>query len=228
MTYRELSCKGLKYQKRVACQRGFAARVSGVWLVGICFLSLCLGGCGHFQKDRYLPYVVEFADPQRLRFHGKGGAAGMMMSSSMGPMGIAIGVAIDEGIAKDIQVAMNTSGCLLDQMVADAFERTSALHDRAVVKQDLHVQDVVSIKVQRVGFIATAGDADPAYAEVHLSLRFKGTDYSLSHPAKLEKEVNVVPLEHLKSDGALACQMLTAALQDAFEKWYDIQNLGSR
>jgi hypothetical protein len=49
------------------------------------------------------PTVTTELNDERLRFSGKGAGAGVMLSSSMGPMGIAIGVAIDEGIAKAIR-----------------------------------------------------------------------------------------------------------------------------
>lgn len=46
---------------------------------------------------------------QSLYFTGRGAAASMMMDSLMGGAGIAIGIAIDEGIAKDISAVLLAS-----------------------------------------------------------------------------------------------------------------------
>ncbi|MFT7561030.1 MAG: hypothetical protein ACI93R_002955 [Flavobacteriales bacterium] len=50
---------------------------------------------------------------------GKGAGAGMMLSGSMGAMGVAI--AIDKGIAKDIEVAAQTVDFSMAALVGDVF-----------------------------------------------------------------------------------------------------------
>lgn len=67
--------------------------------------------------------AVQMPDPNRIRFSGKGAGAGMMLSSSMGPMGIAIGVAIDEGIAKDIQKRFNSGGRIFDDLLRTEMQK---------------------------------------------------------------------------------------------------------
>lgn len=49
---------------------------------------------------------VEFRDRETLFFTGRGAAAGIMMDAYLGGAGVAIGIAIDEGIAKDISAAI--------------------------------------------------------------------------------------------------------------------------
>lgn len=183
-------------------------------------MSLCLGSCGHLQKNRQLSYIMEFDEPQRLRFQGKGAAAGMMMSSSMGPMGIAIGVAIDEGIAKDIQAAADKAGCALDQVVAGAFEQASARHGRSAIQKNSDSEDAAVIRIHRIGFMVASGEADPSYVAAELSIRFNGVDYSLPHPVEQGTPSFTTPLERLKADGEIACHRLNEALQSIFDEWY--------
>lgn len=66
-------------------------------------LSCLISSCTH---TRTLSIPVEFGDRQTLYFTGKGIVAGIMMDSLLGGAGIAIGIAIDEGIAKDIFAAI--------------------------------------------------------------------------------------------------------------------------
>jgi 3-oxoacyl-[acyl-carrier-protein] synthase-1 len=65
--------------------------------IKICFILIIalLQACASIKQPKI---SIEFSDPDRIRFSGKGAGAGVMMSSSMGVMGIAIGVAIDEGM----------------------------------------------------------------------------------------------------------------------------------
>jgi len=80
------------------------------------FLVIILGvfnnGCSLFSasKIQQAAVLVSIENQDRIRFTGKGAGAGMMMSASMGAMGIAIGVAIDEGIAKEIHESFIASG----------------------------------------------------------------------------------------------------------------------
>lgn len=67
-----------------------------------------------------VPIPVDVKKLDRIYFTGRGAGAGVMLTSTMGPMGIAIGVAIDEGIGKDIQKAFTESGFQLSVFVAES------------------------------------------------------------------------------------------------------------
>ncbi|MFT7561890.1 MAG: hypothetical protein ACI93R_003822 [Flavobacteriales bacterium] len=72
-------------------------------------LLMMVSACSHKTiKASQAQITVSLESPARIRFSGKGAGAGMMLSGSMGSMGIAIGIAIDEGIAKDIEAAAQT------------------------------------------------------------------------------------------------------------------------
>lgn len=77
-------------------------RIIGNRIVYPFLCLLFLAGCASLQQPNEYAVSVTLPEDSRMHFSGKGAGAGMMLMSSMGAMGIAIGVAIDEGIAKDI------------------------------------------------------------------------------------------------------------------------------
>lgn len=183
------------------------------------FPSFFLVACSTFSGVHRVPYSLTFDEPQRLRFQGKGAGAGMMLSSSMGPMGVAIGVAIDEGIAKDIQAGMDGAGCALEPLVDQAFEQSAAQRGWSAVKGKSDTERTAQLTIQRLGFRSTSGDQDPAHAEVTLLLRYGNLDYALGYPTE-NSTPDALPLQRLKSDGGAACRMLRDALRNAFDGWH--------
>lgn len=75
---------------------------SALFLMPIFVLSNCA-----LSPEEKPAFDVVIAS-ERIHFTGKGVGAGMMLSSSLGPMGIAVGIAIDEGIAKEIHQAFES------------------------------------------------------------------------------------------------------------------------
>jgi hypothetical protein len=65
-----------------------------------CFIN---AGCSSLSLFTQKPIEIIYTSPDRISFQGKGAGAGIALISSMGPVGIALGVAIHEGIAKDIR-----------------------------------------------------------------------------------------------------------------------------
>jgi hypothetical protein len=76
----------------------------------------------------------------------------MMLMSAMGPMGIAIGIAIDEGIAKEIDAAAKKAGFSIEPMVEAAFRQTW--------RESTSANSLV-IQVKRYGFHLQPGKNDP-------------------------------------------------------------------
>ena len=87
----------------------------------------------------------------------------MMLMSSMGPMGIAVGVAIDEGIGKDIDEVANASSLDIVLLVKEAF-------DQALSAIEVKPQGDINIEIERYGFITAAGEGDPVIAELALKI----------------------------------------------------------
>jgi len=110
--------------------------------------TLCIGmlflfqqSCGVIQTEKSpLPLVtVAVEDDFRVGFSGKGAGAGVMLSASMGPMGIAIGVAIDEGIAKKIRENIAKTDITIERSIRLALQplANNLAHDIAVTLEEL-------------------------------------------------------------------------------------------
>ncbi|MFL0801624.1 MAG: hypothetical protein K6L80_14320 [Agarilytica sp.] len=154
--------------------------------IGAIIFLLFLGACS--QLDKHSVSVVE---PDRVRFQGKGAGAGMMLMSSMGAMGIAIGVAIDEGIGKEIDESAREVGFdILGIVQASA----SGLKLRS------------PITVERYGFVTRSGENDPVAAQLHISTVAKdGEKLLVKYPEEFEDaEIQTYPLDEVKVDGSLS------------------------
>jgi hypothetical protein len=77
---------------------------------------------------------IQFAQPKHIVFQGKGAGAGIALMSTMGPMGIALGVAIDEGIAKDIRTQAVEQQFDIDAMILAGFSAAANItHEKQMV-----------------------------------------------------------------------------------------------
>ncbi len=167
--------------------------------------------------------AVEFAEPNRTRFSGKGAGAGMMLSSSMGAAGVAIGIAIDEGIGKDIHATAKAAGVAVEPLVIAALrERAERLERVTYFTSTDEAQLVILIK--RYGFILQSGVDDPAAAQfiVHVSHPDSGPEVilKLDYPADFIRENASVPatapLQTLKTNAADIEQLWRGALRAVF------------
>lgn len=154
--------------------------------------------------------TVATEDDQRIRFSGKGAGAGIALSSSMGPAGIAIGVAIDEGIAKDIGRALATREFDIAASVKTAFTA-------------LPLQfDLVNIRIVRYGFVTQPSDKDLADAvgpQLYLDVVADGQALTIRIPEDPDTAnlctLNLYELAAIRTNGRLAAQSLNEAAQCA-------------
>ena len=177
----------------------------------IVFVSLFivfLNGCVSTQNAQ--PDVaILWPEPDRLRFSGKGAGAGMMLMSSMGPSGIAIGIAIDEGIGKDIENSLFAKGYDFKQQFRQRLELT--------LTECQCAHDIQSVQVSRYGFksFGSADFDDPIAVELVIVVNRKdGSNDTHRFPEDFSHEVKLLPLEQAKIDG----EETTNALNHAIEK----------
>lgn len=163
------------------------------------FSVLLLCSCA---TDAPAHITLEIDEPNRIRFSGKGAGAGMMLVGAMGPMGIAIGAAIDEGIAKDIDSAARRAGLDIESIVRSQSNKIGSC--------------VISgVHVKRYGFSMLKSSDELAVAQIKMSVTIK----TANNNKNKELEYSFVdgsndlsaPLESLKIDGALAIKMLRQA-----------------
>lgn len=184
-------------------------------------IFLALSACSSLPAENKIGYQVSLGESPIIRFEGKGAAAGMMMSSSMGSMGIAIGVAIDEGIAKDIRGALDRVGCKVDDVVGHSFRRVSRAHAVTTVPVSPHSNkdaDVL-IHIDRVSFKVRPSEQDLTLVEVAARMERSGIVHELAsvHPDGMD---GGVPLEAVREDGNMACELLRESAARLFDAWH--------
>lgn len=114
-------------------------------------------GCSTFgTTPKGTSIYVSAKEPGRIRFEGKGAGAGIMLMSAMGPAGIAIGIAIDEGIAKDIQKTAEEGKVNFQEIFIQALQSSTKMQGTYLVGTSEGAD--VNIRIDRVGFKLIPGE----------------------------------------------------------------------
>lgn len=190
----------------------------------VCSLLACSGFHGTSQKRTELIYNLVIEEEPRMRFQGKGAGAGMMLSSSMGAMGIAIGVAIDEGIGKDIQSAVEAEGFDIRQAVQIGLDASSQSH-QFIVSVDVNAPLIISLK--RYGFKTHPGQGDIVTPEIEGKLSLDGQETPLVYPIA-GLEAFTLGFDEVKTDGQAASSVFRQALTQALTQGLTGYELKSR
>ncbi|XOV78397.1 MAG: hypothetical protein ACFHVJ_15805 [Aestuariibacter sp.] len=174
---------------------------------------LMTSACSTLQNSQLTPSIdVQYPEQNRIRFSGKGSGAGMMLMSSMGPMGVAVGVAIDEGIGKDIQSVADAQNIQLTPHIEKAFR------DWVSGQETLFGKSVV-LKIERYGFITQPGSNDPVTAEIKLQYSSDQSQWTtINFPKDFngEADIPVAPLDVIKTDGQVIESLFVEALDVLF------------
>ena len=175
-----------------------------------CFFVVLLSiGCVNVSKPDAKDLSIHFSDPNSIRFQGKGSGAGFMLTGAMGPMGIAIGIAIDEGIAKDIQEAANSQSFDIDYLIRNSFVESQ------------FICGVKAIDVNHYGFKLLSGSDDLVEADISSRIYFFHSDpIDIINPLKIDGEVSgarSVSLAELK----LNPELIEAVLSDSFKQLFE-------
>ena len=170
-----------------------------------------------FESREFKPGALEFAEPSRIQFQGKGAGAGIALMSTMGPVGIALGVAIDEGIAKDIRKAISKEQADIQRQIKKQLSQQLKKHGYSVI--DSNKGTYPKLVIKRYGFKITNGSTDATaaewVAELHLGPDNKRT---VNYPKDFEKDsVKTYALSDLKTNGELGLELLTDSLKQVIE-----------
>lgn len=181
-------------------------------------VAMLFSGCQTLATKNLEPLAVEYPTKERLEFTGRGSAAAMMMSGSMGAMGIAIGVAIDEGISKDLHKSAMVGG--FDQQaiitnvlgargyqVVEGDDDISSLSTRRPSIKHLTIK---RLSIKHLGF-RSAGDLIAPWVEVVFTQ--EGQEHSLSYKELAGDSVQAADLNVLREDSAKAAGMIAQALE---------------
>lgn len=165
--------------------------------LGFVFLVVLTSCAQHsYRNDE----VIVNSTAAALSFEGRGAGAGMMLMSSMGPAGIAVGVAIDVGIGKDIDKAVTLTGVTFADLVGDKL-----LGGCPYIENFNDIEKLTSVTVKKYGFKTAKGSADNVVAWFTLSVN--NEELLLHYPADFQKEKGDLPslsFDLVKSDGQQA------------------------
>lgn|GEM_PF-2853016 len=179
------------------------------------FISLTLGCASVLPTPSKTPKVTVVIDPNAsLTFEGKGAGAGIMLMSTMGPAGIAIGVAIDVGIGKDIAKAYTNAQGQFDVKAKVMIEKALVTYckQNALNHNQCTALSPIYIEVSDYGFKWLSNESIPwLVARLDLPCR--------SSPIKLDS-TSLIPannktyatLEELKVNGKITEQQLADTL----------------
>lgn len=151
--------------------------------------SLFNSGCSSFSLSDQKAIEIHYTSPDRISFQGKGAGAGMALMSTMGPVGIALGVAIDEGIAKDIRETAVSGNVDFKVIFKNSISEIPSLKNAS------------RIEVKKYGFVIKDGSNDYVAAEIHLKVideANKESDVILSSWACQQKNEEMITLDDLK------------------------------
>ena len=174
-------------------------------------VSLCVFGCAHYGSEiaANKPVVVTVREGVRLNFSGKGTAAGVMLMSSMGPAGIAVGIAIDKGVEKSIAASAEAEAVDIGSIILNAFSNQAG----------------IVIGIEQYGFAggsSAEGFIDPAVPIMSLSVLKLGNDMQQNQAVILDAktcDLPLIELSELKTDGVAIERALKSAA-DCLAKFY--------
>lgn len=175
-----------------------------LFLLGVLFVTACAHQPAHIQ-----PEVVVINEADSVSFEGRGAGAGVMLMSSMGPAGIAVGVAIDVGIGKDIDKGIQDSGRVFSELLS------RKLNTGCAAINGIALSEKPVVIIEKYGFRVAKGDSDSVVGWFTLRLNAENSD-SFTYPKDIPVEVNTIPKAQfgvVKSDGNAAVQLWSDSLE---------------
>ena len=171
-------------------------------------IALSLSACSFLTTQPDTQTVtMSWEAPQKLYFSGKGAGAGMALMSTMGPMGMAIGVAIDEGISKDIASAQAQTGQEIKQIISNQAS------NKTVNWSSNGDADSAEIIIKRIEFKLVRGGENDA-TEIHIKFldKRRNSTQEINYPKDFPNhKASAFPLNRLKEDGDLSNKLLAEA-----------------
>lgn len=181
-------------------------KIDFIKCISIIFVMLILSSC---VSNSAYELDVKFTDRATMAFTGKGAAAGMMMDAYLGGAGVAIGIAIDEGIAKNI--AENIVHLYPD------FNILSVVKNELQLKSYRFMQPA-KVEIISYGFRTVPGEGDLAAAWLTIKFTNRDGDVTINYPQDFGS-VKTAELSLIKSDAKVAYAMLDQAVAVAVKQW---------
>jgi len=158
---------------------------------------------------------IIYGDRSTLSFSGKGAAAGMMMDAYMGGAGVAIGIAIDEGIAKDISANLSSRSDGFNMLALMYEELNSNVKNAGNKRKQILA---TKITVETYGFRSARGEGDKVSAWLKVRFSNHDTNVLLTYPDDFALPA-VIEFIDAKKNPELAFSTLKAATDLVLAKW---------
>jgi len=159
--------------------------------------------------------VIVSDNANSIKYSGKGAGAGAMLMSSMGPVGVAIGLAIDEGIGKDIHRSLIHDGFNVESTASTAIKSgvKIACSESGISLIDCEI-GALEVLIEKLAFRAKPGDSDSVLADVSLTIR--RSHFTKRIDSKLADRCieSSNTLEAVKSNGSIAAELLSICLSE--------------
>ena len=181
-------------------------------LISLFACCLLILGCA---TKTVAPQNITYGERSTLNFTGKGAAAGMMMDAYMGGAGVAIGIAIDEGIAKDIaaNLASRPGGFDMLALMGQELKSTAKITNKK--RKQIFSTRII---VETYGFRSAKGDGDKVSAWFKIRFSDQGSDVVLNYPDDFASPA-VIEFNDAKKNPELAFNTLKSATDLVLAKW---------
>ncbi|HEY6528753.1 MAG TPA: hypothetical protein VIZ65_08660 [Cellvibrionaceae bacterium] len=158
-------------------------------------------------------------DPH-LIFTGRGAASGPMLMSAMGPAGIAVGLAIDVGIGKDIERFGFAEGLKVNDLFFAAINTISA--QPKLARGFFTVKQLPNFQLNKIGFTELPGQDNKIIPAIELTVQRTDWQKTYHYPQDFRTDASeLLPsatLEELKSSHSPAQKLLQQALTTVIQK----------
>ncbi len=188
-----------------------------------CVLCLMFGCTVSRGPINHFSSLTINTQQEKFSYKGKGSSAGFMLMSTLGPAGIAVGIAIDEGISKDITKTALAERSLdsgeeggFQALLADYFQKAviATANDEAFLKTSNGEQSLLhqyfldpvvvqTIVVQQAGFLAAPKDQERAVVLIDFQIELSQGPLLISSQAMSDQaEWPSESLDRLKADAS--------------------------
>ena len=165
-------------------------------------------------------YTITKPQNPTISFTGRGAASGPMLMGAMGPSGIAIGLAIDVGIAKDIEKYGFKEGLNIDAFFDDSLKTVPpSLYTSGGFFQSKHKPH---FNLSKIGFVEPMGQSDTIFPALELTVTRGDWQKAYHYRDDFQKDKNTslpnTTLEQLKGTQSPARQLISRALTTVIEQ----------
>ncbi len=199
--------------------------------VSLAWLLMACAGSPKTEMTLVIP------DDNYISFTGKGAGAGMALMSTMGPVGVAIGLAIDEGIAKEIRSNLGVDQGTTDELAQEALSSVCNCIVRLVkpavdsepdenTPQNLPINEMLArIRINSIAFSLVNGSDEEVAVKISATLSGTVETQEFSQVVTSDIAGNPVTLEAIRTNKPIAMELLNKTYSELFMNIFKDKNI---